>query len=114
MSKYVDRILGSYPSIEPTEQVKCCKMIYTYCYPGVIDHFEGLEEVLKQNIIEDYFLYKTKGMEILHSETSGDRPLGYLVVADNEAELNKKIRITDDTIKVIDESGNDILIHNLL
>lgn len=114
MSKYVDRILGGYPSVEPSEQVKYCKMVYTYCNPGVIDHIEGLDELLKEEIIKDYFIYKTNGMSITRSETSGDRPLGYLVVADSSEELNRKIKEADSSIKVINESGRDILIHNLV
>ena len=114
MSKYVDRILGDYPSVEPSKQVNFCKMIYTYCYPGIIDHVEGLDEMKAKGIIDEYFLYKTKGMEIFHSETSGDRPAGYLVTAETAEELSAKIKETDNNIKVVDINGVDILIHNLV
>lgn len=114
MSKYVDRILGGFPTVEPSKQVNYCKMIYTYCTPGVIDHNEGLEDLKTAKIIDEYFIYKTKGMEITRSETSGDRSLGYLVTADTAEELNAKISIADNHIKVIDTNGNDILIHNLV
>lgn len=114
MSKYVDRILGAYPSVEPSKQVNYCKMVYTYCTPGVIDHVEGLDEMKANKVVDEYFLYKTKGMEITHSETSGDRPAGYLVTADTEEELNAKIKEVDNRIKVVDMKGADILIHNLV
>lgn len=114
MSKYVDRILGTYPSVEPSKQVNYCKMVYTYCIPGVIDHVEGLDEMKANKVVDEYFLYKTKGMEITHSETSGDRPAGYLVTADTEEELNAKIKEVDNRIKVVDMKGADILIHNLV
>lgn len=114
MSKYVDRILGDYPSVEPSKQVNYCKMVYTYCTPGVIDHVEGLDEMKANKVVDEYFLYKTKGMEITHSETSGDRPAGYLVTADTEEELNAKIKEVDNRIKVVDMKGADILIHNLV
>ena len=114
MSKYVDRILGAYPSVEPSKQVNYCKMVYTYCTPGVIDHIEGLDEMKANKVVDEYFLYKTKGMKITHSETSGDRPAGYLVTADTEEELNAKIKEVDNHIKVVDMKGADILIHNLV
>lgn len=114
MSKYVDRILGDYPSVEPSKQVNYCKMVYTYCTPGVIDHVEGLDEMKANKVVDEYFLYKTKGMEITNSETSGDRPAGYLVTADTEEELNAKIKEVDNRIKVVDMKGADILIHNLV
>lgn len=114
MSKYVDRILGDYPSVEPSKQVEYCKMVYTYCTPGIIDHAEGLDELKAEKVIDEYFIYKTKGMEITHSETSGDRPLGYLVTADTQEELDRKIKKADNSIKVIDAEGRDIMIHNLV
>lgn len=114
MSKYVDRILGGYPSVEPSKQVNYCKMIYTYCRPGIFDHVEGLEELKSEKVIDEYFIYKTKGMEITHSDTSGDRPLGYLVTSETATELDEKIKKVDKSIKVIDTQGKDILIHNLV
>lgn len=114
MSKYVDRILGGIPSVEPSKQVNYCKMVYAYCNPGIIDHCEGLEEMKNTKVLDEYFIYKTKGMEITRSETSGDRPLGYMVTADTAEELDFKIKKVDNHIKVIDTNGNDILIHNLV
>lgn len=114
MSKYVDRILGSYPVITPAKQVNFCKMIYSYCYPGILEHIEGLEELKQNKIIDEYFVYKTKGMEISKCETSGDRPLGYLVTATTKEELQHKIALADKSIQVLDICGNDIMIHNLV
>ena len=114
MSKYVDRILGGYPVITPAKQVNFCKMIYSYCYPGILEHIEGLEELKQNKIIDEYFVYKTKGMEISKSETSGDRPLGYLVTATTKEELQHKIALADKSIQVLDICGNDIMIHNLV
>lgn len=114
MSKYVDRILGGFPSVNPTKQVNYCKMVYTYCTPGIIDHIEGLEDMKNEKVIDEYFIYKTNGMEITHSETSGDRPLGYLVTADTAEELDAKIKTVDNHIRVFDTNGKDILIHNLV
>jgi len=43
MNKYVDLVLGEYPSVNPSKQVDFCKMVYIYCNPGIYDHIEGLE-----------------------------------------------------------------------
>lgn len=114
MKKYVDRILGAYPSVMPSKQVNYCKMVYTYCTPGIIDHVEGFKELNEMGVIDEYFIYKTKGMEITHSETSGDRPAGYLVTAKTIEDLEAKIKKIDSIIKVVDVEGQDILIHNLV
>ena len=114
MSKYVDLILGSYPNVFPSKQVNFCKMVYIYCSPGVYDHMEGLEQMKSEGMIDDYFLYKTKGMEIQKAETSGDRPAGYLCSSKSSNELWEKIKYVDSHIKVISSIGEDMMIHGLL
>ena len=114
MSKYVDLVLGGKPSVSPSRLVNFCKMVYLYCNPGVFDHIEGLEELKQQGIIDSYFEYKTKGMEISHAETSGDRPAGYLITAETADALQEKLNYVDSHIKVVSDKGEDIMLHNLL
>ncbi len=114
MRKYVDLVLGDCPTVNPSKQVKYCKMVYIYCHPGVYDHIEGIEKLKQEGIVDTYFEYKTKGMEILHSETSGDRPAGYLITGETAEELERKLKYADSHIQIISSSGNDIMIHGLL
>lgn len=114
MSKYVDLILGSKSSVSPSPQVNFCKMVYIYCNPGTLDFVDGLDTLKEEGIIEDYFLYKTKGMEITKAETSGDRPAGYLITASTAEELERKLEYADSHIHVISTSGTDIMMHGLL
>lgn len=114
MSKYVDRILGGYPEVKPSKQVEYCKMVYIYCNPGIYDHMEGFEMMKEEGMIDEYFLYKTKGMEISKAETSGDRPSGYLCSASTADELSKKIKYVDSHIKAMSNMGVDMMIHGLL
>lgn len=114
MSKYVDLVLGGKPSVSPSKLDKFCKMVYLYCNPGVFDHIEGLEELKQQGIIDSYFEYKTKGMEISHAETSGDRPAGYLITAETADALQEKLNYVDSHIKVVSDKREDIMLHNLL
>lgn len=114
MSKFVDRILGDTPSVSPSKQINYCKMVYIYCKPGVLDHVEGLNELKEKGIIVEYFIYKTSGMVITGSETSGDRPAGYLCIADDEIQLRNKVNYADSHIRVISNNGSDIMLHGLL
>ena len=114
MSVYVDRILGDYPSIHPSEPVKYCKMIYIYCKPGIFNYVDGFESLQKEGIIDSYFHYKTSGMEIHGSETSSDRPAGYLITASTPEELAHKLQYADSHLAVISADGEDIMLHNLL
>ena len=114
MSKYVDRVLGGYPKISPSKQIDYCKMVYIYCNPGVFDHMEGLSEMKDREYIDEYFIYKTSGMEIAGASTSGDRPAGYLCSAKTKEELDHKVSYIDAHIKVISNKGEDMMLHNLL
>lgn len=114
MSVYVDRILGDYPSVSPQKQVEHCKMVYLYCLPGVFDHVEGLDELKEKGVIDEFFIYKTKSMEIRGSETSGDRPAGYLCTAKTQKEIDDKIAMADKSIRILSKAGVDIMIHGLL
>lgn len=114
MSKYVDLVLGDKPHVTPSKQKNFCRMVYIYCNPGVFDHIEGFEDLKQQGVIDEFFLYKTSGMSIDKAETSGDRPAGYLCSADTKELLLNKINYVDSKIKVISETGEDIMIHELL
>lgn len=114
MSKYVDLILGGKPSVNPVKQVNFAKMVYIYCKSGVFDHIEGLTELKKQGVVDAFFEYKTKGMNILNAETSSDRPAGYLITAETASALEDKLAVVDSRIKVISDKGEDIMLHGLL
>lgn len=114
MSKYVDRVLGQYPELTPLKQVDYAQMVYVYCHPGIFEKIEGLESLKEDGIVDEFFIYKTKGMEIGAAETSGDRPAGYLCTGCSEKELREKVRKANKRIKVISTAGNDIMIHSLL
>ena len=114
MSEYVNLILGIKPDIKPCKMVNYAHMNYIYCNPGILSEIRGLEDLRQEGIINSYFEYKTPGMEICHAETSGDRPAGYLVVADTQDELMRKERIANNRIHVLDEKGEDIMMHNLI
>ena len=114
MSRYVDLILGGKPEVEPVEQVRFCRANYIYCNPGVMDRVEGLDRLKEEGLIREYFIYKSSGMKITAAETSGDRAAGYIVTADSEEELLRKISEVDSVIKVLTPEGEDIMIHNLV
>lgn len=114
MSAYVDLILGGRPSVVPSPQVRYCRMNYIYCTPGIMDQVTGLEELKAEGVIAEYFLYKSSGAVISASATSGDRAAGYLVTAETEDDLARKIAIADASVKVLTPECKDIMIHNLV
>lgn len=113
MSAYVDLILGNPVQIHPTKQVNFASMNYIYCNKGILDRVVHLEELRQRGVIDEFFLYKTKGMRIEKAETSSDRPAGFLITASTHAEMLSKLREADKIIQVLDEYGNDIMKHGI-
>lgn len=113
MKVYVDLILGAKPSVNPEKKVKYATMNYVYCNNGLFVRIEGREEIRKNKLIVADFQYKMENNVITKHETSGDRVMGYLVVADSLEEMAEKIKTVDNTLKIIDDKGNDIVIHNI-
>lgn len=113
MSSYVDLILGGKPHVTPRRREGFCRMNYVYCRPGILDRVEGLDELKSDGVISEFFQYKTSGMQISASATSGDRAAGYLVAADTEEELKERIALADAGMKVLSTDVEDIMIHGL-
>ena len=113
MKVYVDRIFGAKPEVHPEKKERYVTMNYVYCYNGMFVKIEGREEVRAKKLIVKDFQYKLEKNLITKHETSGDRVMGYLVVADTLDEMARKIAEVDNTLKIIDDKGNDIMIHNI-
>lgn len=111
MSAYVDLVLGGKPLICPQPQVNCAAMVYLYSKPGIFHELCGLQELKDTSYIHSYFMYKTPGMAITKAEISSDRIAGYLVTASDEMELQQKIAYIDSLVQILDEFGNDMMLH---
>lgn len=115
MSIYVDLILGNKPVIgNLLRTVKNASLTYVYCSSGRVHRFVGFADLVKDAVISDYFFYKTPGMEIKKAETSSDRAAGYLITAETIADLHKKEKEANIRLAVLDENGEDIMLHNIV
>lgn len=106
----IDSYLGIEPPIDSWHEPE---YIYTantlYAYNCVFNHIEGVEELIAQGIIVDLFLAKTPGMIVDDHSDSSSR-VGLFTVRGKEIEeVLRKLRIAFDTLKVIDDKGNDVL-----
>ena len=113
MRNYVRLVLDLPVNVNPTRQINYVTMNYVYCNPGVIKEFKGLKELYEKGIITYFFEYKTCNMKIERAETSGDRACGYLVTAQNAKEMDEKISYVDSHIAILNEKGQDIMIHKI-
>ncbi len=110
---FVDLITGGDNPVDTSYPYRYGAMNYIYTRPGKIGKFEGFDHLKTQQIISDYFFYKTEGMEITNNISSADRPAGYMVVDDDLSRINQKIRQADAMLRVFDTDGSDMMNHGL-
>lgn len=87
---------------------------FIYCNPGEFDHLYGFEEMKKQDVISNYYLFKEKGALLGGINNSGDRIAGFTIVGNSIEELLKKHQLANNNVKVVDINNNDIMKHELL
>ena len=89
------------------------EFIYTantiYAQNCVFDHMEGVDELKSNKIIEDLLLAKTPGMSIDDHSDSSSRVGLFTVRGKDMEEVLGKLRIAYNTLKVVDDKGNDVL-----
>lgn len=111
----IDITLGKTPDL--SKKSKSYDVVvndFVYCKPGLFDHFEGFEEMEKQGLINEFHPVRIKGTEMRGVTSSSDRIVGMNIVADSIEQYNEKLCKINDSVKVIDVEGNDIMRHDLL
>ena len=110
----VDLTLGEKPHVDPYQLPECIVNEFLYAEPGIFDHLERFEEMQKQGVLSEFFQLKTKGTECGEIKSSGDRVAFYTIQASTIEEVRKKDKKANETLKVIDSKGKDILKHDLI
>lgn len=87
---------------------------FLYAKPGVLDHYEGFEELYREGIVDHYEVYRTKGFECKSASCSGDRVAYYSVQADTPEELERRQRIANERVKAISDTGEDLIRHDIV
>lgn len=110
----VDLTEGKLPHLEPVRKQMYLADEFIYCKPGCFDRLEGFEELLRQGVIRDYYVFTWHGAEFDRVESSGDRVGGFTIVADSYEELRKKHDLVASSVQVLDMDGRDMMRHDLL
>ncbi len=81
--------------------------------PGTINNNEGMEELLKSNIVEQFGFFKRPGDRVAGRENGSDR-IGFFYILDqNLPRIKKKTEQVDYQLKIIDTKGRDIMMHGI-
>lgn len=113
MRVFINMIFGIKTFIQPKYKYDHALMNYIYCYPGIIHNFLNFEILKENKTINEIFYYKTLNSKIIKSATSGDRAAGFLLLSNNKNDIIKRLKIVDNTIKIINSNGKDIMKHGL-
>lgn len=110
----IEAVINSYLGEEPPLHTwHEPEYIYTantiYAEDCIFDHMEGVEELKEKGIIEDLLLAKTPGMKIDSHSDSASRVGLFTVKGKNMDDVLAQLKIVYDTMKVIDNKGNDVL-----
>jgi biotin carboxylase len=88
---------------------------FLYCREGVLESYNGFDELLREGIISEYFLLKTLGHRFPESITSsGDRAAFITVEAKSKEELYEKHARMRELVAIRNDKGEDILRHDLM
>ena len=113
MEVYVKMVMGDMPKVAPAKQYNNAIMSYIYCYPGVYESVEGLDELKASGVILDYFIYRGPNSVIEKSNPSSDRAAGFLVVGSSQEEVEKKLAHANAALRVLNDKGEDFMRHDL-
>ena len=111
----IDITLGLKPDLSPkynTHNVVVNDFIY--CNPGTFYSFHGFEGLVDSGVINEFHPVRIKGTNIHGVTSSSDRIAGMNIVADCIEDYNNKLKIINESVKVIDIDGNDMMRHDLL
>lgn len=109
----LDITFGLTPNISVDISALNAVINYVYTKPGKFTAIEGLEGLVADGYISASYQYKPFGSEIKSANYSSDRPIGFLIKAESDKQLEEKIAVVNNRIRILNEDGNDIMCHDI-
>lgn len=109
LSATVDSYLGLPVEISYKQPESYFSTVIIYAQPGTFDSVVGYDELIKENVIEEFFFFKTQGMEIREELTSNNRVGAFLIKADNKQDLLTKMGTAIQKLEIVSAEGNPIM-----
>lgn len=104
----IDSFLGHPIHVDffaPRKVYRTCLIYAKHC---TFDHVEGVEELRQEGIITEYFITKAKGDVIDGDMRSSNRVASFIVEASDMSELQRRLSVCSNRVKVIDREGNNV------
>lgn len=84
-----------------------------YASHGVFDHIDGMEELCRDGLVEEYYTYRTPGETIPDHLSGRSRVTAFVTAAENRENLRQRTEIIFDRLKILDSDNTNILIRNI-
>ena len=87
------------------DKTKNLSTLLLYMEPGIFGEVTGLDELLKDRIVDYGAVLKRRGDEVDANRTSSNRAATLLMTADTREELEEKTKFVQDKIDIVDING---------
>lgn len=109
----LESMLGEKPGVVIADDERFYSRCHIYTNGGVFNAIEGLEDLQRRGIIDEYVLTKPFGVTTGSPKSSSDRVASVFISASSNNELKVKIKDAITNLKVIDEKGEDMLFREM-
>lgn len=110
----LDLTVGKKPHVEIKDANKYIVDEFLYCNPGIFDHLEGFDELVDEGVIDEYYQLKNPGTEVGNISSSSDRVAYFTIIDEDYENLRKRHCVISKRIKIMSNTGEDILRHDLI
>ncbi|MBR5079620.1 MAG: ATP-grasp domain-containing protein [Victivallales bacterium] len=86
---------------------QCVDIIYGE--PNIFDHITGVDELVKDGVIEAFHYHKTKGMPLSNDRASAGRIGAFIVKGGTRGEVGEKVSLAMSRLEAFSKDGKPIL-----
>lgn len=109
ISATIDSYLQKRVVLSFHEVTRCQCVDIIYGTPGVFDHVTGVEELVRDGVIESFHYHKTKGMAVSSERASSGRIGAFIVSGSSRKETGEKVAMAMERLEAFSEDGRPML-----
>lgn len=109
LSANIDAFFGIKPNLILNQNPKYYVRCHLYTYGGVFREIIGVEDLLKEGVVDSVTYTKSKGSTLNFPSGSSDRVASVFILGNSFEDINKRVQKAIQKIKIYDIEGKDIL-----
>ena len=111
----IDSYLGIPIEVDLEDKPKRLRsVVHLYGTNGILDHVEGVDQLLTEEIVEYFYMHKTPGMAMGGDLASRNRFAGTIITGETSKNILEKMHKMSEILKVISTDGENVLNRSLL